>query len=144
MTRLLILAAAAGLVLAACGGASTGGSATQTPATGVTPSSGAPIPGGGLSIEEALASTIEGPLMVKGYLVAPEGEPVRLCTALLESYPPQCGAPSLVVEGLELASVEGLQRTEDPELAPVTWSDGIVSLLGTVRDGVLTLSATAA
>lgn len=141
---MLILAATALLVLAACGGSSTGGSAAQTPATGVTPSAGAPIPGGGLSIEEALASTLDGPLMVKGYLVAPEGEPVRLCAALLESYPPQCGAPSLVVEGIELASVEGLRRTDDPGLAPVTWSDGIVSLLGTVRDGVLTLSATAA
>jgi len=94
------------------------------------------------TIEQAIASTLQGPLMVKGYLVAPEGGPVRLCSALLESYPPQCGEPSLVVEGLDLATVEGLAQTSEPDLAQVTWSDAEISILGDVEDGVITVSQT--
>ncbi len=133
------LAPVVAVALAACGG----GSETAPPAdTGTPPSQGAPIPGGGLSVQEAIDSTLEGPLAVKGYIVAPEGEPVRLCTALLESYPPQCGEPSLVVEGLDLETLEGLTSTSDPSLAQVTWSDAEVSLLGEVENGVITVSET--
>jgi hypothetical protein len=131
---------AVALIAAACGGGGGGAGAPDT--GGAPPSQGAPIPGGGLSIQEAIDSTLAGPLAVRGFIVAPEGERVRLCTALLESYPPQCGEPSLVVEGLELATIEGLESTDDPSLAQVTWSDAEVSLLGTVEDGVLTVSAT--
>ena len=147
--RLAVPLAAAALVLsvAACGGGGNedGVPAPQpptAPAPDSPPSSGAPIPGGGLSIDEALASTLTGPLMVKGYIVAPAGEPVRFCSALLESYPPQCGGPSLVVEGIDLSTVEGLTETSDPSLAQVQWSDAEVSLLGAVEDGTLTLSTT--
>jgi hypothetical protein len=124
-----------------------GGSEDAAPSTGVAPSvsvpsSGAPVPGGGLSIEDALASTLAGPLMVKGYLVAPEGEESRLCSALLESNPPQCGEPSLAIEGLDHASVEGLARTDDPAVARVTWSNSEISLLGEVHDATLTVSST--
>jgi hypothetical protein len=120
------------------GAADTGVSAD----TGAAPSAGAPIPGGGLSIAEAIDSTLEGPLMVKGHIVAPEGEPIRLCSALLESYPPQCGEPSLVVEGLDLATVDGLTSTDNSAVAQVSWSDAVVSLLGTVEEGVMTVSET--
>ena len=130
-----LLAVVLALAAAACGGGSSGDAAPA-------PSAGSPIPGGGLTIEEAIASTLEGPLMVKGYLVAPEGGPVRLCSALLESYPPQCGEPSLVVEGLDLATVEGLTSTSEPDLAQVTWSDAEISILGDVEDGVITVSQT--
>ncbi len=139
IAMLALLAVAAAIGAAGCGGGSDAG----TPAdTGAAPSQGAPIPGGGLSIQEAIDSTLEGPLMVKGYLVAPEGGPVRLCSALLESYPPQCGEPSLVVEGLDLATVEGLAQTSEPDLAQVTWSDAEISILGDVEDGVITVSQT--
>ena len=129
-----LLAVVLAFAAAACGG----GGSDAAPA----PSAGSPIPGGGLTIEEAIASTLEGPLMVRGYLVAPEGGPVRLCSALLESYPPQCGEPSLVVEGLDLATVEGLTATSEPDLAQVTWSDAEISILGDVEDGVITVSQT--
>ena len=61
--------------------------------------------------------------MVKGTIVAPAGEAIRLCSALLESDPPQCGGSSLVVEGLDLSTVEGLTETNDPSLAQVQWSE---------------------
>jgi hypothetical protein len=134
---------AVALLLAACGGAQESGpepATTGAVATSATPSAGAPIPESGLTIEEALASTLEGALLVKGHLVAAEGAQPRLCTALLESYPPQCGEPSLAIEGLDLSALEGLSHTEDPSLAQVTWSDGEISLLGPVEDGTLTVS----
>ena len=126
------------LVAAGCGTGGDEPSPTAGPpaATSATPSSGAAIPGGGLSVDEALASKLEGPLMVAGFLVA-AGDEVRLCSALAESYPPQCGGSSLLVEGLNLATVEGLQME-----GVVSWTDERFSVLGDVRDGVLTVSAT--
>jgi hypothetical protein len=120
MRKLLpILALTIALVLAACGGSS--------------------APDAPLTVEEALAAG-NGPATVSGMIVAPEGEDVRLCSGLLESYPPQCGGPSLVVRGADLESLPGVTSTDDPALAQVTWTDGIVELAGTLEDGVLTVS----
>jgi hypothetical protein len=74
---------------------------------------------------------------VRGFVVAPEGEPVRLCSLLLESYPPQCGDALYVVEGLDLSSVPELVSTDDPSLAQVSWTESEVELTGTVDGGVL-------
>ncbi len=90
------------------------------------PVAGAAIPGGGLTIEEALETTAEGPLVVAGYLIE-QGDELRLCSAILESYPPQCGEPSLEVRG----DVDQEQIGER------------VSLIGDVDGHVLTVSQTA-
>ncbi len=131
--RIALLALALALALAACGGGDDGGDGNG---------SAAPAPGEALSVEEALASTLAGPLLVSGFIVARAGEPVQLCDLLAESYPPQCGGASLVVEGLDLDTVEGLTRTAEPDLAQAAWSEGPVSVLGEVVDGVLTVSET--
>jgi hypothetical protein len=94
-------------------------------------------PAGVLSIEEALAAEGGEPVVVSGSLLAQGGE-VRLCSALAESFPPQCGGPELAVEGLDLDSLGGLTTA-----AGVTWSDRLVRLRGTVRDGVLTVGQNA-
>lgn len=109
------------LALAACGGGGDGDTRADSTAA---PSAGAPIPGGGLSVQEALDSELDGPLMVRGYLIERDGE-LRLCEAILESSPPQCGEPSLRVEGS----------------APPP-SEERVSLLGEVDDGTITISET--
>lgn len=101
------------LVLAGCGGAD------EEP-----PSAGAPIPSGGLSVSEAKASDLEGPLMVRGYVI--EG---RLCEAILESDPPQCGEPSLRLQG-DLSQIEDADPQEQ------------VSVLGDVDGDAIILSAT--
>jgi len=93
---------------------------------------------GPLTVEQALGR--DGEATVEGFLVAPAGGPARLCSALLESYPPQCGEPSIAVEGLNLASLPGLVHTNDPSLAQVTWSESAVPLNGSLADGVLTAS----
>lgn len=109
------------VALAGCGGD------TDDPQAGSTdaPSAGAPIPGGGLSIEEAMESELEGPLMVRGYLIERDGD-LRLCEAILESSPPQCGEPSLQVEGTAPAA-----------------SEERVSLLGEIEGDTITVSETA-
>ena len=108
------------LALTACGGGGEGKQAETAPA----PSAGAAIPGGGLSIQEAIDSDLDGPLLVRGYLIERDGE-LRLCEAILESSPPQCGEPSLRVDG---------------QTPPA--SEERVSLLGEVGDGAITVSET--
>ena len=73
-------------------------------------------------------------LLVQGHLLAKQGDPLKLCSALMESFPPQCGQPHLVVEGLDLAGISDLQTEGN-----VTWSNAPVKLRGSVRDGVLTI-----
>jgi hypothetical protein len=93
--------------------------------------------GPGISIDDALASDSDEPLLVNGNLLA-EGDDVRLCSALAESFPPQCGGASLVVEGLKLEEVDGLVTEGD-----VSWTDRPIQLLGVVSDGTLTVSENA-
>jgi hypothetical protein len=95
---------------------------------------GAGTSGPGISIEEAIAADTDEMLLVNGNLLA-DGDEVRLCYALAESFPPQCGGPSLVVEGLKLEEVDGLITEGD-----VSWTDRPIQLLGIVEDGTLTVS----
>lgn len=88
----------------------------------------------GISVTQARAAGVERPLLVSGYVVA-EGGRVRLCEALAESFPPQCGGPSLEVRGLDVASVPGLEASDG-----VRWTARPHRLLGVVRDGILTVS----
>ncbi len=88
---------------------------------------------GGLSIDEAMASAgnagiaVGEPFAVGGFLVVTDGE-ARLCEALAESYPPQCGGRSLRVDG---DVSEYLTQAE----GSVSWNDNRVVLLGSVTDG---------
>ena len=114
--RAAILAAV--LVLAGCGDA-------ESEPSQPVPSAGQPIPGGGLSVRDAIDSELDGPLLVRGYLIERDGE-LRLCEAILESSPPQCGEPSLRVEGAGPAA-----------------SGEHVSLLGEVDGGTIAVSTNA-
>lgn len=129
------------LVAVACGSdddsaaTTTGAPVTAAPATTTT---GAPSDEL-MSIDEALAAPDGTQLQVAGPLIA-AGDDVRLCGAIMESYPPQCGEPSLPLEGLDLDAVVGLSRP-DPEFAGVVWTDFPLVVLGTMQDGVLTAAA---
>jgi hypothetical protein len=121
------------IAASACGGGDP--AAAPPPAPASPPAS--PVE---LTIEEALASPPEGPVTLTGFIVASEDQPVRLCSALLESYPPQCGQPELTVEGLDLDSVEGLTRPDDPQFAHTAWTDQQISLTGELTDDVLAVT----
>ena len=94
--------------------------------------------GPGISVTEALDSTLTGRLLVNGFIVtAPDGL-VYLAELLAESFPPQPGGDKLIVEGLDIDAFTGLTSAQG-----ITWSDETVQVLGIVADGTLTISATA-
>jgi hypothetical protein len=133
-TIALIAMLAAAAALAGCGGDD---APAGDPLTVTAPQSSGLGAGPGISIDEALASDSDEVLLVNGNLLAQGGE-VRLCSALAESFPPQCGGPSLIVDGLKLEEVDGLVTEGD-----VAWTDRPIQLLGVVADGTLTVSENA-
>ena len=114
--RLLLLALLT-LAIAACG------SGTESGAPGNS----------AITVKQALTAKPGESVLVRGALIV-SGGTTRLCYAILESYPPQCGVPSLVVRDLDLNTVGVLTSANS-----VTWSDREVRLRGTVTDGTLTV-----
>jgi hypothetical protein len=116
----------AALLLASCGGGE----------DGLTPGGADAV----LTIEEALVAEDGQAVRVEGALLFTETRTV-LASAMLESYPPQAGGAVIPVEGLDPASVVGLNSTApQPDLAQVSWTDYRVVLEGVVEDGVLKVS----
>jgi hypothetical protein len=79
-------------------------------------------------------SDSDEPQLVSGNLLVQGGE-ARLCSALAESFPPQCGGPSLLVDGLDLDTVADLTTQGD-----VSWTDRPIVLEGVVDGDTLTVS----
>ncbi len=106
--------------LAGCGGedpSSTGSPTTSAP-------SGAVLPGGGLSVAEAIATDAEPPLAVTGWVVRNSDGP-RICSSYTPGADEPCGKPSLALEG------EVTQGTGEK-----------VSLLGAVDGDAFVVSST--
>jgi hypothetical protein len=84
-------------------------------------SPGAAVDGPGISVPDAIASAGEvGEVLVNGSLFIDENGTVRLCDAIAESFPPQCGGARLEVRGLDLDAVPELQEANG-----VRWAEGI-------------------
>jgi len=84
--------------------------------------------GPGISVADAVAHGPTDDLVsVSGALfVDPDGI-VRLCDAIAESFPPQCGGASIEVSGLDLSTVADIQEANG-----VRWAESIV-LFGSVE-----------
>ena len=85
---------------------------------------------GDVTIADLLDGGPGGTVTVAGFVVA-TGDDVRLCEALAESFPPQCGGLSIPIDGFGEVELEGL-----PSEGDVTWSDFPITLAGEVVDGV--------
>jgi hypothetical protein len=96
--------------------------------------------GDGGPLTPAEARDASGEVTVEGALIATEGEPVRLCSAILESYPPQCGQPSIEVRGLDLDALELSSTRPGEDVAAARWSDRPIQVTGTIEDGVLVVA----
>jgi hypothetical protein len=84
--------------------------------------------GPGLSVAEALIHRPADDLVtVTGALFVDLDGTIRLCDAIAESFPPQCGGQRIAVEGLDLADVPRLQEENG-----VRWTDS-VTLVGSVE-----------
>lgn len=72
-------------------------------------------------------------IAVRGFLLV-DADGMRMCSAVLESYPPQCGGGAISVHGTIPDHVRAqLSSTEDePDLHQAAWGDVVVT-------GVLTL-----
>lgn len=95
--------------------------------------------GGGLSVDQALGTEAAGVVAVSGYLFD-DGSGLRLCSALAESFPPQCGGSSLTVEGFDFDRMIELPEYELVQVehsGGVTWTNAQVALFGEVVDGSL-------
>jgi hypothetical protein len=92
--------------------------------------------GPGISVSEALKSNLDGPLLVNGWIFASSSN-VRLCSSLITSTPPACGQPSLEVKDFDLTPSDNFKQEQDTR-----WSKEMVQVLGSVKDGVLTVAAT--
>ena len=89
---------------------------------------GAPGDGPGLTVAEALTHGPTDDLVtVTGALFVDADGTVRLCDAIAESFPPQCGGDRIVVEGLDLDDIDDIQEEND-----VRWSESI-TLFGSVE-----------
>jgi hypothetical protein len=105
-----------------------GGEPTDLPPAG---NDEPPLPS---TIQVAAAAGASGPVAVAGFIVA-AGDQIRICEALAESYPPQCGGASLPVTGLDQVDPDDLQTEGD-----VTWTDYAVTLYGEMVDGTLVVT----
>lgn len=85
---------------------------------------------GGLTVSEALTTDAIGILAVGGFLVD-DGTTARLCEALAESFPPQCGGASI-----ELASYSTIDPDSLKTEQGVTWTDDHIIMFGEIVDGV--------
>jgi len=90
---------------------------------------------GGLTVADAIAGTADGILAVKGFVVVSGGE-IRLCDALAESFPPQCGGDSVILDSLDSIDPDGLSSEGD-----VTWTDAQQTVYGELSDGVFTTTS---
>lgn len=136
--RLFVVMIALAIAAGACGSDDDGGATSSAAPTTTAPTSTTvgPDTDKPLSIDAALAAPDGAQVQVVGPLIA-AGDDVRLCGAVMESYPPQCGEPSLPLDGLDLDAVIGLSRPE-PEFAGVVWTDFPLVVFGTMQGGILT------
>lgn len=107
----------------------------------ISPVTGALVDGG-LSVPEALATDATGTIAVKGFLFD-DGSGLRLCEALAESFPPQCGGESLVFDGFTVDDISNLPQAEDIVVNTeqgVSWTDHSVSLFGELDGDRFTVS----
>jgi hypothetical protein len=76
-----------------------------------------------LTVSETLSVEAGSDVFVQGALVA-KGNRADLCDWVEESYPPQCGEPSLKLEGIDLSQLR-LERKAD-----TSWSEGGIVVAG--------------
>jgi len=161
--RIAIILSALTLTLTACGGGEVaGGDAALPPADRDTPTAagaclegepdcqdmggpatpaiplpdGTSAPTGPFTVDQvATARPIDGTVAVEGFLLIDADGTAHLCSALAESYPPQCGGSRLAVDG----DVDGLGELSSA--GGVMWSDAPILVTGTWDGDTFTLDA---
>jgi len=147
MRRIITVLLLGGVLTAACGGEATDDAAEPPPVSEPTISDGLPLAddnatvplgmGPGISVADALASSLDGPLLVNGYVFVYADGSVVLADLIAESFPPQPGGASVMVEGFDLMQIPLTEGPADTEIAITAWTEMPVQLLGEIVNGVL-------
>lgn len=139
MKRTMIALTAVAVLAVGCGGQQddVGGRDTTPP---TTQDDGGSAAGGTTmrvyTVDEALAGDVTNPIHVSGLLVN-GGDGWQLCSAVLESYPPQCGGESITVEGVDESEFNF------EEASGVQWAEG-ATVVGDLEGNTLTVTGSAA
>ena len=115
------------IIAATACGDSDSDQADSSTSTTLEPPAGDPASIGGIIDGEP-----SGDVNVLGYVLIDQTGS-RFCSVLLESFPPQCGQPSVDLVNLDTGVLD-LQ-----EVQGVQWTDDMVVLLGRYRDGTFTV-----
>ncbi|MFZ1490940.1 MAG: hypothetical protein WAS51_13450 [Ilumatobacteraceae bacterium] len=118
-TRLTAISVLLAMVLAGCGDDSNDPSDTTSSTTGEP-----------ITVQQLVERSADTPIAVRGLLIDDGGGP-RFCDAILESYPPQCGEPSVELADIDVASVEGATTDQG-----VSWKEAAVLTVQRAPDGV--------
>ncbi len=76
------------------------------------------------TVDEYVEQPPSEPVEVEGFLLI-DGNSTRLCSAVAESYPPQCGGSSIVLDGFDPAAVADVVTHE----GDVSWLEGAILVL---------------
>ena len=87
-----------------------------------------------VTFEEALTYSSDTPVTVSGYFFK-EGDRARLCAALAESHPPQCGGAELEVVSLP-AEVPEMNEAQNGR---IKWLDKQVTVRGVISGGEIAI-----
>jgi hypothetical protein len=145
MKRIAIVMLLGGMLAAACGGETADDAAVPTTSPEPTVSDGLPTNddatfptgmGPGISVADALASTLDEQLLVNGYVFVYADGSVVLADAIAESYPPQPAGATVPIEGLDLAQIPLTEGPTDVEIEITAWTDTQVQVIGEITDGV--------
>ena len=95
---------------------------------------------GPISVAEAVDLQSDAAVVVRGFLVVNTDGQNLLADSLLESHPPQAGDATVVISGLDLASIPNLQRFDgDSPIQTMAWTEELLELSGIVSGDTLTL-----
>ncbi len=85
-----------------------------------------------MEIGQALKAANGSEVTVSGFLIVNADGNSRLCGALLESFPPQCGGDRIDLPGFEVSTVPNTKSVQFSEggIRTVIWSDGSISVKG--------------
>lgn len=89
-----------------------------------------PAPDDVLTVQEAISAGT-GRVQVRGYILIAADKVTRLCAGLAGSYPPQCGAPALIVRGLAAETIPNRESDQG-----IVWG-GEMTLRGILAGDVL-------
>ena len=153
MKRIITVLLLGGVLIAACGDEGTGDVSEVLPVSEPSISDGLPLAdntavpplgmGPGISVADALTSTLSEPLLVNGYLFVYVDGSVVFADEIAESFPPQPAGAQVAVEGIDLMQIPLTEGSADAEIAITAWTDMPVQLLGEIVDGVFVGNSTA-